>query len=118
MQETNYDKLEIQSYLKSDSELTNDEKKVLMQCRTRMVSVRMNYKNLYEDKRCQLCKVENDDQYHLFNCQNLLDKCEALANNIEVEYEDIYGCREKQLKAVRLLTKILETKDQLMTEIN
>ena len=118
MQETNYDKLEIQSYLKSDSELTNDEKKVLMQCRTRMVSVRMNYKNLYEDKRCQLCKVENEDQYHLFNCQNLLDKCEALANNIEVEYEDIYSCREKQLKAVRLLTKILETKDQLMTEIN
>ena len=91
MHDTEYKKMEIQSYLKSDSGLTDELKQILVNLRTRMCSVRENFKNKYVDHLCQLCKSDKDDQPHLFMCQELINKCEDLANNTEVEYEDVLG---------------------------
>ena len=118
MLNTDYEKLKIQSYLKSDSGLTTDEKKLLMKFRTRMASVKDNFKNQYEDQLCQLCKSVNEDQIHLFSCQKILDRCDDLANNVDIEYEDIFASKSKQVKAVKLLSKIWETREQLLKEIN
>ena len=102
MSENQYKKLETQSYLKSDSGLTDKQKQLLTNFRTRMYKVRNNYKNLYENQLCQLCKSENEDQIHLFNCDKIIRNCEELANNVEIEYEDVFGSKEKMLEAVKL----------------
>ena len=115
MSETKYDKLEPQSYLKSDSGLSNEEKYLLMKFRTRMAELRNNFQNKYQDQLCQLCKAEVEDQSHLFRCDALINKCEALAENIEVEYEDIFSHNSKQqAKAVKLLSKMWETRENLI----
>ena len=86
MSGTDYEKLEIQSYLKSDSGLNIDMKQLLVNFRTRMYQVRQNYKKQYEDTLCQLCKTEREDQQHLFMCPEIIKECEELANNVEIEY--------------------------------
>ena len=116
MSEVDYNELQIQSYLKSDSYLTNDQKQILLKLRTRMYSVRENFKNQYESKLCQLCKTEKDDQPHLFMCQKLILNCKFLAENTKVEYEDIFGSKSQQVNAAKLLEKILETREMLLNK--
>ena len=118
MSDTEYRELEIQTFLKSNSGLTNDEKHFLIKFRLRMASLRKNYPNQYQDLRCQLCLAEDEDQIHLFRCSKILDRCEALANNIDIEFEDIFGSLMKQTQAVRLLMKIWNTREDLIKEQN
>ena len=47
-------------------------------------------------------------------CPEIIKECEDLANNVEIEYEDIFGTRAKQMNAVQLLAKIVETKERLI----
>ena len=76
--------------------------------------MKINYRNRHQNLQCELCQSgEDDSQLHLLNCQKLIENCETLANNIEVEYEDIFEDIESQAKAVRLLTEILEVRTQL-----
>ena len=118
MSDTEYKDLEIQTYLRSNSGLTNEEKQFLVKFRLRMASLRKNYPNQYQDLRCQLCLVEDEDQIHLFRCSKILDRCPALANNIEIEFEDIFGSLSKQTRAIRLLMTIWDTRESLIKEQN
>ena len=118
MQDTKYNKLEVQDYLKSDSGLSDARKQLLVKLRTRMYGVKVNFKNHYENHQCRLCKAEMEDQPHLFMCQKLIENCESLAENTQVEYEDIFGTTNKQLKAMALFEKIHETRDKLIYENN
>ena len=54
--------------------LQQKQGRILFKLRTRMISVRNNFKNKYEDLMCPKCKKEIDDEKHLFT------KCEKLAN--------------------------------------
>ena len=70
MSNINYDdRLKVQSYLKSDSNLTNDEKHLLFKLRTRMAEFRNNFRNKYENIQCKLCKSEIDQEQHMFYCK-------------------------------------------------
>ena len=69
---------------------------------------------MYADTKCTLCvSGEEDSQYHLFNCQEIIDNCPALANNVNVEYEDIFGDISSQVLVAKLLSEILETRERL-----
>ena len=54
--------------------LQQKQARILFKLRTRMISVRNNFKNKYEDLMCPRCKKEIDDEKHLFT------KCEKLAD--------------------------------------
>ena len=64
-----YTKLEMQAYL-SDSELPTRLKQLAFKWRTRMIKVGWNYGN---KQKCPICKINDDTQYHLFECQELND---------------------------------------------
>ena len=83
-----------------------------------MASVRKNYSNQYEDKRCQLSIMVDEDQIHLCRCPKILDSCEELGNNLEIEFEDIFGSLSKQAKAVKMLMKIWDTREKLILQQN
>ena len=116
MSDIEYNKLEMQRYLKSDSGLSDAEKQFLVKFRLRMASLRKNFQNQYQDKKCQLCSTEDEDQIHLFRCTKLLESCVDLANNIEIEFEDIFGSLSKQKKAVMLLMKIWDKREELIKQ--
>ena len=66
LRDIKYQKFEIQTYLKSNSGLSNEDKWLLMKFRTRMSEMKNIFRNRYEKHLCQLCLVEKDDQIHLF----------------------------------------------------
>ena len=90
MQDTKYSKLEVQGYLKSDSGLSDNRKQLLVKLRTRMYGVKANFRNHYGNQQCRLCKTEIEDQPHLFMCQKIIENCDSLAENTQVEYEHIF----------------------------
>ena len=111
-----YKKLQVQKYLVS-LKFNIKEKALLTKLRTRMIDVKNNSKNNYQNiMSCDLCG-EFEDQKHLLNCKVLIENCEALFNDSIVEYEDIFGTEIKQLTAVRLYMKVLETREKLLKEL-
>ena len=75
----------------------------------------MNFKNNHTDLKCKLGCNEMDEQKHLFECDVLLNNCEILANNVKIEYEDIFSENlRKQRNAIRLITQILSTRKNLL----
>ena len=63
----------------------------------------------------RLCNTDkNDSQYHLLECEYLINNCENLANNINVEYEDIFENLEKQILAAKLLHEVLEKRNDFL----
>ena len=81
-----------------------------------MTEMKINFKNKYSDHLCSLCGIELDQQAHLMNCEILLDNCKALRNNIEIEYEDIFGTKIKQRRAIKLFMKIWKTRKNLLSK--
>ena len=117
MSNIEYEELKIQTYLKSNSNLTNDEKSILFKFRTRMAEFKNNFRNKYENIQCRLCKSETDDQPHLFYCQILINNCKELAENSLIEYEDIFSTKLKQQqKAIKLIAKVWKVKEKLELE--
>ena len=58
---------------------------------------------------------EFDEQKHLFECEVLLNNSDILANNVKVEYEDIFSEEvSKQINAIRLLAQIWITRKNLL----
>ena len=62
MSDAEYDKLQMQGYLKSNGGLSDEETLLLVKFILWMARVRNNYSNQYQDKRCQLCQSEDEDQ--------------------------------------------------------
>ena len=111
----NFEKLELQKYLKANSTLDNEEKYLLFKFRTRMMQMKTNYRNNFTELKCKLGCKEEDEQSHLFQCDVLINNCENLANNVTVEYEDIFSTEiSKQTKAIKLLTQIWSTRLKLI----
>ena len=66
-----YSKFEMQGYLQGTA-LETREKKFLFQLRTRMMDLKMNFKNSYTDLSCPLCARDDDSQEHVLECPQLL----------------------------------------------
>ena len=82
--------------------------------RVREVDVKCNYKNNYNDLKCTFCNsTEDESKYHLLQCENLIENCKNLADNINIEYEDIYDQLEKQVPAEKLLHEVLEIRQKM-----
>jgi hypothetical protein len=47
--------------------LNRNETSLLFKARNRMLDIKNNYKNKYQDKTCRLCKTSEETQEHIFN---------------------------------------------------
>ena len=61
LKDIKYKHLEMQNYLKSNNNLTDEEKCLLFRFRVREINVKCNYKNKYLDLKCDFCKNDFDD---------------------------------------------------------
>ena len=101
----------------TDERLTPNEVKLLFNLRTRMFNCKANFKNQYQDDIwCNLCKFFVDCQSHLLQCPVLKACVPELRNNLTVKYEDIFLSVDFQVKAVKLLVKVIECRELLLNQ--
>ena len=85
-----YNKLETRDYLKSNI-FTVSQSKLLFKIRSRMLNVKMNFKNMYNDDitllACDQCNTgELEDQNHVISCNTLEN------NKIsDIKYSDLFS---------------------------
>ena len=85
--------------------LTRNEVSTIFKARTRMLDVKANYKNKYQDPQCRLCGKEGETQEHV------LAKCEKTKQTKhQVHTEDIFTeDLEKLRKTAAKIEVILQT---------
>ena len=104
-------KLVMQTYLEAN-ELTTYESKFPSTLRSRMLEVKVNYREKYFLNTCPCCLMEEDTQEHLLYCYILEEEGLLVDNNIN--YEDIFGSNlERQVNKSR----IIKTKFKLRKRI-
>ena len=83
-----YPKFELQGYLQGNT-LDTREKKLLFQLRTRMVDIKINFKNSHTELSCPLCGLVDDSQEHVLVCSALMKDTSFVASGA-VKYSYIF----------------------------
>ena len=79
-----------------------------------MTNVKSNFSSMYTDVNCEMCdeNVPQTDS-HLLDCIKILNMCQELRDDNTIEYEDIYGSIEVQMKAVNIYKAIFKIKEKI-----
>ena len=113
-----YEKLESQKYLTSEM-FSDDEVNLLFALRSRAIDCKGNFKNKYKESNiiCQFCKMEEDDQPHMLQC-NVIRKNLRSTKVVEekYEYEDLFKDVRKQKLITEVFTKTIEIRNKLKDE--
>lgn len=105
-----------QEYLTS-GKFTNAQRSILFNLRSmRENSFRDNFHAIYQDKKCQLCKFEVDNQEHALSCIILKQNMNHEDKNIlqVVKYQDIFGDLDEQLRISKLFQTLIRIKRRLL----
>ena len=81
-----------------------------------MFSAKANFRGMYVNNlQCDYCGdcLVQTQQHLLEDCAGVIENCPAVADNITVEHDDIFGAVEKQLEVAKLYVLIQETIDNL-----
>ena len=105
--------LDMQPYLKPNH-ITIMEAKFIFSVRTRMLDVKTNFKNKYNDLKCPNC-MEEDSQSHLLSCDKIVSQSEIVT---EIpKYENIFGTNlDEILKVTRILSKNFKERNKLKSQ--
>ena len=96
--------MKMETYL-CPSDMTTQEAKFLFLLRTKMVDVKVNFKNMYQDKMCPFCKSSEDTQEHVLECSFL-----AQNNNILMsEKPDLKWIWSDDIKKQKEIVKIFRS---------
>ena len=111
--EAKFTKLEMQKYIRCKN-FTKAQKSLLYNLRFRMTKAKMNFKNMFIDTICDLCKKDDESTRHYLECEVLINKCPELYNDRAVRYEDLFGNIKAQRRAVILFEKVLKKREELL----
>ena len=109
MMKIQYNKFQIQNYMKSQ-DITTDDARVVFKFRTHMLNFSKNYGHLNEDKACPFCKNHEDDQDNMEECEYLKDKFKDTRHLKKIYEEEI------PLDAISLLNRIMKCRKIKMDE--
>ena len=84
-----YTKLDLQDYLKADSDMKIREKAFTFYLRSRMIDLKCNFKSIHTDLKCRLCGKHEENQEGLLICEVLREQSDTTA-----DYSDIF-CQDK-----------------------
>ena len=110
-------KIKCEDYLK-DHRFSKTEIQLLFQLRTRMFPVKTNFRNKYKlDLSCEFCRVGKSDQEHQLSCPVIMKFLPEVEKS-KVRYQDLFGSAEKQLKFVKIYTKVSRQREVLLERLN
>ena len=100
-----------QSYL-TDKHFSNTECQVLTMLRSQTVrGIRMNFRGMFGDTLCPLCKTNSDTQEHISKCHEIL----KIAPNVsDAKFSDVFSNVTKQKEVVRKYLVALKIRDSLL----
>ena len=100
----------MKAYL-TTNELSTVEKLFFMRCR--MNETKNNFKIKYKNKiNCSLCSGNYEEtEIHLLQCEGITCEQELKNEILNVKYSDIFSSLEKQIKTVKLWTKIYKIRE-------
>ena len=105
-------KISMQPYL-ATNRLSVHEKKTLFLLRCRNLNTKSNMKSSFDqdDMSCRLCKLPEiyEDENHLIQCSEL----EIQDDQQDFKFEYVFADIEKQIKTVKLFSKIIERRKLL-----
>ena len=111
MDNIQYTKLKIQTYLKSRN-ISLKEALTLFKMRTRMAEFGENFKAGADAVLCPLCLDDLDNQSHMFKCKLIQEEIDL--NNDDTE---VYGNNIKEDTA-KIVTKILKIRSKLIKQLH
>ena len=99
----------MQKYLKnSRMKITIEERQLIFKIRSEVTNVKMNFKGMYENFKCEVCNEEDENQEHILKCK-LLNK-EEIEN---IDYSKIKnGNVIEMVKIARQFKKNLECREK------
>ena len=107
----NYDQFKLQDYFLPNT-MTIKQCNLLFSLRSRMVTVRCNYRHSYSSLTCQVCEdpANLDSQVHILECKELL-KDETLLVKNKISYSDLFSNNvEKQAEITKCFEYLLRKK--------
>ena len=98
-----------------DKRFSRSEVELLFSLRTMMVSgIKKKISSQYQDNLfCDLCSAHVDCQEHLLSCATLRSHVD-IPN--DVQYSDIFGNTDKQLRIVKIFKKLLRAREILQCD--
>ena len=73
-------------------ELSPNNAKTILLARLRMINIKTNFKNKYDNLKCTFCAEDDETLDHLITCKKLPEKCKILKQlNAHTIYDDLYG---------------------------
>ena len=97
-------------------DLNNTQARTLLKIRTGMIKIKVNYKNMNKDLKCQICKIEIETLEHLLNCTKYKNtKIPNFDQNIFWNYESFPT--KAIVQAVDFVTARLEERDRCLEEM-
>lgn len=113
LDDLHFNDLKCANYLQ-DQRINQNEAKLLFKLRTRMYPVKSNFKEQYNfNLSCELCNNAICDQRHLLNCK-ILQHLIPEIKHTSVRYNHLFGSIEKIIPAIKLFTKITETREEVI----
>ena len=93
--------------------MNQEEVKTIFKIRSRMTSVKTNFRGKYDNFECDLCKEEDKNQKHILECKEIKKKIKV---KIELpEYSELYkGNIRKQLEIAKAFLENMKIKEDLM----
>ena len=87
------------------SKLTRHQTSLIFRARTRMLKFKNNFRNMYNDNTCRICKHETETQEHIMECIKTVE-------GFRIRKEEIFSNETAVLKnaarKIRILTERIE----------
>ena len=98
----NHTKLKMQNYLRANnSKISQNESQIIFKLRSRTTKVKMNYKKMFDNLECNLCREEKESQNHILDCRKIREmKGNDENNEKEIDYKNILGENVKKQRAI------------------
>ena len=113
MDNLNFDKIDIQSYL-NNSKINPQLAQKLFKWRTRMTNFKCNFRNGNDDLSCSMGCNEDDSQENLLNCQIIKSQLPELSTT-NSQYSDIFSNDIMKMKSAgALLDKALKVREAII----
>ena len=82
----------MQSYfLPNKHDCTKDEIELIFKLRCNMTNIKMNMKNKYETNECNICKMEDESQQHVYTYDEIWNISGKVKENYP-EYDKNFYC--------------------------
>ena len=109
-----YEHFEMQDYFLPNT-MTIKQCNLLFSLRSRMVTVRCNYRHSYSSLTCQVCEdpEQLDSQVHILECKELLKNETILVKN-KISYSDLFSTDvQKQAEITKCFEYLLSKKRKI-----